>query len=162
MIYIDVKKEDTFQQFLKNCLIIPEDRNSFRQNYYFKETFYDKKLSVTQCAEVSSRSLRDITYLIQNYYPEVTEDDIIKTLFEGIDDVMFMAAFCVNVDRLVFWGKNKTQDIIEFYIHGYAQENPWEYVEDDETMEDDEGVSFDSLKNHYLTKIKNKKNVWNK
>ena len=162
MIYIERKLKNNFQEFLVSCLRGNNYLGSIRT---FDATYQDPNFQNVQCGPGSSRTLRDITILINTYYPDVTEDEIIKFLFEGTEELHFVAAFCNGVGRLVFKGKNEPRTTMDFYKYDYDYDDLDKYIEDwdeeeysgiEKDMKGEDDWTFYTLKQYYLTELKNK------
>lgn len=59
------------------------------------------------------RSLQDIYYVIKYYFPEITLEQIMQVIYDGVKAGYLSTWFCIDIEKRVFWKDSYTQQYLE-------------------------------------------------
>lgn len=97
-IYIqNFRNEENIYDFLNNNFSVPFHNTQHK----FVMTYKDEYCSIMDCHE-ARRSFEDLLEICQTYYPETTEEELAKTLFELHKKDNLQCLFCPDILKIVF------------------------------------------------------------
>jgi len=89
------------------------------QKDYFPKTYSNKALTTQQCREGAARSFGDLRKIALTYFPESTEQELAKIIYELNKDLGIYPTFCPTVRKIVFnRGFNYLKGNIESHLIG--------------------------------------------
>lgn len=129
-IYVNFDRPDTIKEFI--IKFYTNEEKIFVSTYdnviiNGHKTYVDKKCTEIQCDDRRRRSLTDLIELIQTYFPEATEKDIIHEFliseyFLNIKEEYYpYLSFCTTIMRSTFFFYRSEQTKYGFFI----KENPY-------------------------------------
>ncbi|MFA9239461.1 MAG: hypothetical protein ACEQSQ_06170 [Candidatus Paceibacteria bacterium] len=74
---------------------------SSRSGVEFKKTYRDPECTILECHS-ARRSFGDLVLICKTYFPETTEKEVAKTLFELNNEIGVRASYCHTINKLVF------------------------------------------------------------
>lgn len=102
---------------LPNDILNIEDLLSYGfTNYQFAPTFYDKECTLLQCRS-ANRSFEDLLEICKTYFPNTTEVDLAKTLFNLNKKIRLHSLFCIDINKVVFYKGYDSADLLSNYYY---------------------------------------------
>lgn len=95
-------------------------KNAFLHGSGFPQTFTNKRYEGNQCRAGANRSFGDLLRLSRTYFPNTTQIELAKLIFELSKEIKIYAQFCHTVNKVVFRKSYDYQNIsLEQYIDVY-------------------------------------------
>lgn len=93
----------------------------------FKTTFQDDKLTLLQC-NVARRSFKELSIIVNTYFPGVYTDSYIAKTLNSIDDLYIL--FCDDIEKIVFNRSDYTKNLDEYRMEKDIDDDEIEPVDD--------------------------------
>jgi hypothetical protein len=90
------------------------------KNLHFPITYSNKALTTIQCRSGAARSFGDLRRLALTYFPNSTEQELAKIIYQLNKEQGLFPTFCLTVRKMVFnRGQSYIKKRMEDYMHFY-------------------------------------------